>query len=118
MLVMDDALMHEIDIVNDKIKENKTKIIMISGGLTRYLQSLEVSINKLFKDELKKRYTKYCMDQQDIKTTIPQEDLTNRVAEVWYDDKLSSDIINKSFKTSGITLALDGSEDEMLIGHN
>ena len=118
MLVMDDASMHKIDIVKDKIKECNTKISMIPGGLTRYLQPLDVSINKPFKDELKKRYTKYCMDQQDNKARVTQEDLINWVAEVWFDDKLSSEIISKSFKAAGITLALDGSEDEMFIGHN
>ena len=57
--VMDDASMHKIDIVKDKIKECKTKISIIPGGLTRYLQPLDLSINKPFKDELKKRYNKF-----------------------------------------------------------
>ena len=63
MLVMDDSSMHKIDIVKYKIKECKTKISMIPGGLTRYLQPLDLSINKPFKDELKKRYTKYYIDK-------------------------------------------------------
>ena len=58
------------------------------------------------------------MDQQDFKTRVTQEDLTNWVAEVWYDDKLSYEIISKSFKAARITLIFDGSEDEMFIGHN
>ena len=58
------------------------------------------------------------MDQQENKARVKQEDLINWVAEVWYDDKLSSEIISKSFKAMGISLALDGSEDEMFIGHN
>ena len=33
------------------------------------------------------------------------------------DDKLSSEIVNKSFKTVGIILELDGSDEEMLICH-
>ena len=45
MLVMDDASMHKIDIEKDKAKECKTKINLIHGGLTKYLQSLDVSIN-------------------------------------------------------------------------
>ena len=52
MLVMDNALMHKINILKDKIKECKTKINMIPGGLTRYLQPQDVSVNKPFNDEL------------------------------------------------------------------
>ena len=118
MLVMEDASMHKNYIVKDKIKKCNSKISMIPGGLTRYLQLLDVSIKKPFKDELKKRYTKYCMNHQDNKARVTQEDLINWVAEVWYDNKLSSEIISKSFKAAGITLTLDGSEDEMFIGHN
>ena len=70
MLVMDYASMQKIHIVKDKIKECKIKRSMIPGGLPRYLQSLDVSINKPFKDELKKRYKKYCIDQQGIKTRV------------------------------------------------
>ena len=51
MLEIDDILMYKIDIVKDKIKEYKTKISMIHSEITRYLQSLDVSINKPFKDD-------------------------------------------------------------------
>ena len=67
MLVMDDTSMHKIDNLKDKIKQFKTEISMIPGTLTRYLQPLYVSINKPFKDESKKRYIKYCIDQKDTK---------------------------------------------------
>ena len=71
--------MHKIDIVKDKIKECKTKISMIPGGLTKYLLPLYVSINKPLKDELKKRYTKYCIDQKDTMARVIQEDMINCV---------------------------------------
>ena len=88
-LMLVDTSMHTIDIVKDKIKKWKEQISLIPGGLTRYLKPLDASINKPFKDELKKRYTKYCIDQKDtIKDN--QKDLINWVGEIWYDDKLSS----------------------------
>ena len=75
MLVIDDASICKIDIVKDKTKECKTKINMIPGDLARYLQPLGVSINKIFEDELKMRYTKYCIVQKDTKAMVTQEDL-------------------------------------------
>ena len=48
---------------------------MNPGGVIRYFQTLDVAIKKSFKDELKK-YTKYCMDQQDIKARVTQKELT------------------------------------------
>ena len=62
MLVVEDALIHKFDTIKDKIKECKTSIGMIPGGLTKYLQDLDVIINKPLKDELKKRYTKCYID--------------------------------------------------------
>ena len=49
MLVMKNALMYRIGIVKDKNKECKNKISMIPGRLAKYLQTLDVSISKLFK---------------------------------------------------------------------
>ena len=37
---------------------------MIHSEITRYLQPLDAFINKPFKDKLKKRFTKYCIDQK------------------------------------------------------
>ena len=62
---------------------------MIPDEIKKYLQPLYVSINKPFKYELKKRYTKYCIDQKDTKTRVTQEDIINYVGKIWYDDRFS-----------------------------
>ena len=67
MLEEDDTSMHKIDFLKDKIKECKTKICMILGGFTRYLQPQDVSISNRLKDKLNKMYTKYCIDQKILK---------------------------------------------------
>ena len=67
---------------------------------------------------MKKRYTKYWIDQYDIKVKCVQKNLINYVSEVLYDNSLSSEIICKWFKKAGVTLALDESEYETFIYHN
>ena len=71
----------------------KIQISLIPGGLTRYVQPLDASINKPFKDELKKKYTKYFIDQKDT-FKVTQKDLINWVWEIWHDDKLSSETVS------------------------
>ena len=43
---------------------------MISGSLTKYLQLLDVSINKPFKDELRKNYTYYWMETKNSNAKV------------------------------------------------
>ena len=91
------ASINKINIVMNKIKEMKTKKDMIYRELMRYSQSLNVSIRKLFKNELKKRFTKYFKNKQDIKARVNRR--SDQVgAEVWYDYKLSFVINRKSLK--------------------
>ena len=48
MIAMDDSSMHKIPEIIKSAKLSKIKVIMIPGGLTKYLKSLYVSINTLF----------------------------------------------------------------------
>ena len=91
MLVMDGASMHKLDVMKQRINDWETSISIIPGGLTRYLQLLDVSINRPFKDELRNKYTDYWMQ-----TKISQHDLVNWVWEVCYSKNISSNMIRKS----------------------
>ena len=46
---------------------------MIPGGLKRFFQPIAATINKPFKDELKKRYAKYCINQKDTKAIVTKK---------------------------------------------
>ena len=46
---MDDASMHKIPEIKRSVELSETKVMIIPRGLTRYLQPLDVSINKPFK---------------------------------------------------------------------
>ena len=69
MLVMDDASMHKIPEIKRSVELSETKVMMIPGGLTRYLQPLDVSINKLFKEEIRRKYNEYCIENTNPKVS-------------------------------------------------
>ena len=48
ILVIYDASMHKIPEIKRSVELSETKVMMIPGGLTKYLQPLDVSINKPF----------------------------------------------------------------------
>ena len=81
--------------------------MMIPGGLTRYLQPLDVSINKPFKEEIRRKYNEYWIENANPKVSWKQ--IIDWVGEIWNSEKLASAMISKSFKKTGVTLNLDGS---------
>ena len=58
------------------------------------------------------------MGQDKSNEKVYQGVLINWVAEVWYADKLSPEIIKKITKVSGVNLNSDTSENEMFFGHS
>ena len=97
MLVMDDASMHKLDVIKKKKNDWEATISMIPGGLTRYLQPLNASINKPFKDELRKKYIDCWMETKNSKAKVSQNEFINWAWEVWYSKSIYSNIIRKSF---------------------
>ncbi len=101
LLVLDDATSHKTQEVKEMISECDTLIAMIPGGLTRCIQPLDRSINKPFKDQLKRKYIDYLIDKNSDK--VSREKLMEWVSEIWWDDSLITPImIENSFKISGM----------------
>jgi hypothetical protein len=96
----------------------KTDLTVIPGGLTSALQPLDVSVNKQFKDNVRKLYTQWmAKGGHDLTPTgkirRPSTEMTcDWIVRAW--NVVLTKIITKRFLKTGITNALDGSEDEML----
>jgi len=137
ILIMDKAPSH---IYRSKYLDKKGKsYVFIPGGLTRYLQPLDIGINRQFKDHLK---NKYLTNLADNIIETPDEPLDkeaealkgndnafgdnkkpsqldeqrlniiNWVIEVWWDDeKIKTSAILNSFNKAAISYPLDGSKD-------
>lgn len=118
MLVMDSFRGHLTDDVKKVLSETKTEQVIIPGGMTSMLQPLDVCINKPFKCQLKKMYTQWMSTAPHELTPtgrLRRPSLTlicSWIIKAW--DSIPEDLIKKSFKKTGISNALDGSEDDKL----
>ena len=65
------------------MKNDKNLISFIPAGLTRFIQPLDVSINKPFKDALTKEYINYCINMNEEKLKITREKMIEFVYRVW-----------------------------------
>lgn len=118
LLVLDSFRGHIEESVKNRMKELNTHPAIIPGGLTSILQPLDVSVNKPFKDHVKTLYTDWMANGEHsfMKTGKIQkpsiEILCSWIVKAW--DQISSEIIQKSFKKTGISNALDGTEDHLI----
>jgi hypothetical protein len=133
ILIMDRSPSH---IYRSKYLDKKGEsYVFIPGGLTRYLQPLDIGVNKQFKAQLKNNYLtnmaanidenndereggfeKYNNAFGDGKNPSPLDEqrlnIINWVIDVWWnDDKIKTSAIINSFTKAGINYPLDGSKD-------
>ena len=112
--------------------------VFIPGGLTRYLQPLDIGVNRQFKDHLKNNYLQNLA--QNIKDDSDEEEDKDKaqkyddnifgdgkkpsqldeqrlniiycVIDIWWDDeKIKPSAIVNSFNKAAINFPLDGSKD-------
>ena len=81
MLVIDDASMHKIPEIKRSVELSETKVMMIQGALTRYFQPLDVSTNKPFKEEIRRKYYEYCIENTKFK--VSRKQIIDWVGEIW-----------------------------------
>lgn len=118
LLVLDSFRGHLGENVRRELQELRTEIAIIPGGLTSVLQPLDVSVNKPFKDSVRRLYTDWMAQGGHTLTPTgkikrPSVELVcSWVLEAWR--SLPDDLIAKSFKKTGISNAMDGSEDDQL----
>ena len=62
LLVYDSFEAHVTDTVKASFKRENTELAVIPGGLTSLLQPLDVSLNKPFKDGVRKRWMQWMAD--------------------------------------------------------
>ena len=106
--------------MTDKVRRHADKattsdLAIIPGGLTSQVQPADVSWNKPFKSAYRELYDKWMAEGDKSFTAsgnlkAPEKLLCLQwVNEAW--NSVSSEVIQKSFLTCGISVATDGSQD-------
>ncbi len=119
LLILDKSPSHFNRDVIDKFNENKTNYVFIPGGLTRYLQPLDIGVNRLFQESLVREYTLHKTKNKNINLNYkktPQEirvEVIKHINHIWWETgDISFSEIKNGFYKGGISLKDDGSEDE------
>ena len=116
LLVWDSFRAHLTDEVKADLKRRKIDVAVIPGGLTPVLQPLDKSLNKPFKDNVRRKYLAWMISSPFEytpagKKKAPSRNLVLRwVHEAWRE--IPVEMVAKSFKTCGISNSLDGTEDD------
>ena len=114
MLVYDSFRGHLEDSIKEKFRENGVYLAVIPGGLTSKCQPLDVSINKPFKDNLRKEWHSWMAGGgagETVSGNLRRASLSDVclwVKRSW--EGISTDIIVKSFKTCNISNDLDSAD--------
>ena len=110
--------MHTSLIISKFLYEKGINYVLIPKGLTSILQPLDVSINRPFKDWMKRTYESAIAVFKTGKVPkIKREIILKWIVDNWFDDsKIKTEKIINSFLVCGISNKMDGSEDEKFEG--
>ena len=118
MLVWDAYKCHLTDSVEAKVKQARSDVVVVPGGLTKHLQPADVSWNKPFKEAYRSKYEEWLLSGEMSFTPAGNMRAPSKllcvqwVKEVW--DSLSEDLIKNSFLACGISIPIGGSQDSQI----
>ena len=109
---------HVTESMKTALTRENTNLAVIPGGLTLILQPLDVSLNKPFKDGVRKRWMEWMAEgiheftASGRQKKLSEELILSWIAGAWQD--ISEEMIESSFLKCGITNSLDGTEDDLV----
>ena len=105
-------------------KDCNTTVVTIGGGLTPVLQPLDLVFNKPFKAKVDDLFNEHLLANLDayINDTLPAKKgrilMTQWIGQAWAEVSDSmADTVRAVFKSAGISVKQDGSEDDLIRPH-
>lgn len=114
-IILDRATSHlGQEFTTDLLTTGNQEASFIPGGMTRFYQPIDVSINKPFNTTLRESYINYCISNGNNNFKLSRTMMIKIICETWYNDNIiSEDMIYKSFRSTGLGNKLDHSEDNL-----
>lgn len=117
ILVADVHTAQQTDDVKAALCKYKTELVNVPPGCTSRIQPLDVSVNKPFKEAVKRQHEAHISENLALYTEgrLTASDrrvlLTKWVGVAWQEINQKKDVIVRSFRKCGISLAVDGTEN-------
>ena len=113
-MILDQATSHMTTNIINILKSGNNDVTFIPPGLTRFLQPLDVSINKPFKQNLREKYISFCINNGAENIKVSRTKMIAFICDTWYDNNvITKDMVYKSFRVTGIANILDHTEDNL-----
>lgn len=118
MLVLDAFRGHLSDEVKNAIREAKTDLVVIPGGMTSQLQPLDVCINKPFKDRVRREYEEWLAENNKALTPTGRvkrasiSQVAQWIANAW--EAMPRSIVSRAFLKCCISNNIDGTNDDAI----
>ena len=118
LLVWDSFRAHLTESVKADLQQYKIDVAVIPGGLTPVLQPLDKCLNKPFKDNMRRKYLNWMMTgpfeytPAGKKKALSKNLVLRWVKQSW--EEIPEEMVRRSFKTCGISNALNGTEDDAI----
>jgi hypothetical protein len=117
IIIADDFSAHKTQRVFDLCFSRGYILIVLGGGITPVLQTCDTDLNQAVKREYIQRETEVLIQQMQDGITVPSctpEDCIEMMADVLQNMDLHY-AAAEGYKKTGLTVALDGSEDHMIV---
>ena len=92
--------------------KNNIYEVFIPRGLTPFCQLLDININKVFKDEMKKLYLSWRSNLINTNIRVSRQNVVEWCCSCWDNPfVITTELIKETFLQAGITISLDGEEN-------